>query len=107
MANENVSGSLANQPIEYQIAEWKKRHGNVFKISVDGKEGYLKKPDRKTMAFALTKVNTDPLGYMETLLKNSWLGGDDEILKDDELFYAACAQMEHILEMKQAELVKL
>lgn len=98
---------MANEITKEQIAEWKRKHGNVFKISVEGKEGYLKKPDRKTMAFALTKVNSDPLGYMESLLKNSWLGGDEEILTDDELFYAACAQMEQLIEMKQAELVKL
>ena len=30
-----------------QIDAWKKQHGDIYAIKVDGKTAYLKKPDRK------------------------------------------------------------
>lgn len=39
-----------------QIDNWKKKHGEIFKLEFeDGKEAYLKKPDRKIMSYAMTK----------------------------------------------------
>lgn len=35
-----------------QIQEWKQKYGEVFRIKVDDKECYLKKPNRKTLGYA-------------------------------------------------------
>ena len=89
-----------------QIESWKKQHGTVFQVSVDGKEGYLKKPDRKTLSYAMTNAQTNPLGFAEVILENCWLGGDEVIKTDDSLFFAAAGQIDKLIEIKEAELKK-
>ena len=46
-----------------QINSWKQQHGEVFEVAVDGKKGYLKKPDRKTLSYAMTNAQTNPLHH--------------------------------------------
>ena len=35
------------QATQEQLQEWKKKHGDVFRIKVEDKACYLRKPDRK------------------------------------------------------------
>lgn len=90
-----------------QIEQWKKQHGDVFEISVDGKVGFIKKPDRKTLSYAMTEAQTNPLGFAEIILENGWLGGDEAIKTDDSLFLAAAGQIDKIVKIKEAEVKKL
>lgn len=90
-----------------QIAEWKKKYGTVFQLSVDGKTAYLRKPDRKTLSYASTAGQTDPLKFNEVLLKGCWLGGDEEIRTEDDLFLAASGKLGELIQLKEAELKKL
>lgn len=92
---------------EKQINDWKNKHGDVFEITVEDKSAYLRKPDRKTLAFAMTKVQTDPLGFSEILLTNCWLAGDEEIRNDDAYFLAAISQLDQLVEVKASEVKKL
>lgn len=93
--------------MEEQIKEWKNKYGSVFELSVDGRRAYLRKPDRKTLSYASTAGQTDPLKFNEVLLKGCWLGGDEEIRTDDELFLAASAKLGELIQVKEAELKKL
>lgn len=93
--------------MEEQIREWKNKYGSVFELSVDGRRAYLRKPDRKTLSYASTAGQTDPLKFNEVLLKGCWLGGDEEIRTDDELFLAASAKLGELIQVKEAELKKL
>lgn len=90
-----------------QIAIWKEKHGDVYQVSVDGKVGYLKKPDRKTLSFATTVGASDPMKFNEILLKNCWIDGDEELKTKDEYFFAVIAKMEELIQVKEAELKKL
>lgn len=92
---------------EKQIEDWKKKHGDVFEIIVEDKKCYLHKPSRKTLAFALTKVNTDPLSFAEIIISNCWLAGDDEIKENDDYFMAASTQLDKLMEVKTAQIKKL
>lgn len=94
------------KPTQEQIAAWKKEHGDIFEVSVDGRYGYLKKPDRKTIAYA-SSVQNNPIKSNEIILNNCWIGGDEEIKTDDSLFMSVQSVLGNILEVKQAELVKL
>ncbi len=89
-----------------QINNWKQQHGEVFEVAVDGKKGYLKKPDRKTLSYAMTNAQTNPLGFAEVVLENCWLGGDEDIKTNDGLFFAAAGQIDKLIEIKEAELKK-
>ncbi|GAA4198646.1 hypothetical protein GCM10022289_07700 [Pedobacter jeongneungensis] len=91
-----------------QIADWKKQHGDIFEINFqDDKTGYLRKPNRKELSYAMTKVQSNPLGFAEVIMQNCWLGGDEEIRTDDAYFLGASGQLDSLMEVKAAELKKL
>lgn len=93
--------------IEEQITVWKGKYGSVFALTVEGKTAYLRKPDRKTLSYASTVGQTDPMKFNEVLLKGCWLGGDEEIRTDDELFLSASGKLGELIQVKEAELKKL
>jgi hypothetical protein len=74
---------------------------------VDGKECYLKKPTRKTLSYASVAARENPLKFNEVILNECWLGGDEEIKTDDELFLSVGTHLERMVEVKHAELEKL
>lgn len=91
---------------EDQIARWKQEHGDIFKVEVGGHEAFLRKPDRKTMKY-VAQVGNDPIRANEVLLENCWLGGDECIKTDDELFFGVSAKLTEIIKVKEAEISKL
>lgn len=90
-----------------QIAEWKKQHGEIFKLEVDDKVAILKTPDRKTLSYATSIAQKDPLKFNEILLKNCWVAGDEEIKTNDALFLSASSKLADLIEIKEATLEKL
>ncbi len=90
-----------------QIDAWKKQHGDIFKITVDDKVCYLKKPTRKALSYAAMAGQTDPLRYNEIILNDCWLGGDEEIKTDDGLFLSVSGKLSQLIQVKESELVKL
>ena len=98
---------LKGQATPEQIVEWKKAHGDVRAVTVDGHIGYLKKPDRKTISYASSIGTKDPVKFNELILANCWLGGSEEIKTDDALFFGVSAVLGELIEAKSAELVKL
>ena len=89
------------------IDAWKKKHGDIFRLKVEDKVCYLRTPDRKTMSFAASVATKDPLKFNEILLSNCWLGGDEEIKTQDDLFLAASYKIAEIIQIKEAGLEKL
>lgn len=89
-----------------QIAGWKKKHGEVFQITVDGKSCVLRRPTRRDLSYVST-IKEDKIQVLETLLNQLWVDGDKEIKEDDQLFFAVAQKMETILEIKEAEIKKL
>ena len=89
------------------IAELKKKHGDIYKISVDDKSCILRKPNRKELSYASVAGKNDPLKFNEVILNSCWLAGDDELKTDDYLFLSASAKIAEIIEIKEAELEKL
>lgn len=107
LEEKEVEKVLVGQATEEQIQAWKKEHGTVYAIIVDGKVCYLKKPGRKEMSYAASIGISDPMGMVEGILTTCFIGGCEDFKTDDDLFLAAASQLEHITETKQAELVKL
>lgn len=75
---------------EKQIADLKKKHGELFQISVDGKSCIIRRPNRKDLSFV--SVVKDPIKMSETLLKQLWVDGDMEIQTDDTFFFSSHPQ---------------
>ena len=90
-----------------QIAELKHKHGEIFKISVDGKSCLLRKPNRKELSYATSAGKDNPLKFNEVILNACWLAGDEDIKTNDTLFLSASAKIADIIEIKEAELEKL
>jgi hypothetical protein len=90
-----------------QIEEWKKQHKDIFKITVDGRTCYLRKPSRKALGYAAVAGKENPLKFNEVILKDCWLAGDEEIKTDDTLFMSISAKLTELIEIKDAELEKL
>ncbi|MCC2590360.1 hypothetical protein [Chryseobacterium sp. MFBS3-17] len=90
-----------------QIDAWKKQHGSVFAIKVEGKIAYLRTPDRKTLSYASAVASKDPLQFNELILEKAWLGGDEELRTNDSLFLSVCGRLAEIIEIKEATLEKL
>jgi hypothetical protein len=90
-----------------QLAEWKARYGNIYKITVEDKVCYLRKPSRKALGYASAVGKTNPIKFNEILLNDCWLGGDEVIKTDDNLFLSASAKLAELIDVKEAELEKL
>lgn len=117
----NEPGAPIGQASSDQIAAWKRLHGDVYEIGVEGHVGYVRGFDRSTMKFALSQLcmRIDPetkaaelnLEKMVELgeigLKNCWLGGSEAILSNDRLFAAAALQVGELFEIAETTLKKL
>ena len=90
-----------------QIAQLKAKHGEIFKISVDGKSCLLRKPNRKELGYASVAGKEDPLMFNELILKSCWLDGDKEIMENDDLFLSVGQKIGELISVKEAELEKL
>ena len=79
---------------------------------VEGKRGitttnvvaYLKSPSRKIISMATTVGGKDPIKFGELILKSCWLGGDERIQKEDDLFLAANGILGDLIKIKTASL---
>ncbi|MCD7973978.1 MAG: hypothetical protein LUG18_15180 [Candidatus Azobacteroides sp.] len=96
-----------NKPTKEQIEQWKATYGTVYRISVEGREAYLKPPGRKTIGYASVAGKNNPIKFNEIILNDCWLGGDEEIKTNDILFLSVSAQLAELIQIKEAELVKL
>ena len=90
-----------------QIEQWKKQHGDIFYIRHESKRCYLKKPSRKVLGYAMMVAQQNPLKFNEVLLNDCWLDGDEEIKTNDDLFLTITSKIAELIEVKEAELVKL
>ena len=70
------------------------------------KPGYVRKPTRKELSAAMTLKN-DPLLQAEDILRSCWLGGDTELLEDEDYFQGAVAQFSELMEVRTGEIKKL
>jgi len=85
-----------------QIAEWKKKYGPGKVFTVDGHICYMRRPTRVEVAAA--NAITNGIKSNEFLMNTCWLGGSDEIKKNDQLFYAVSSKMKDLITEKEAEI---
>lgn len=100
---------MAEKVTKTQIEDWKSKHGDVIAYTVDGKEGFFRKPTRQEISYASVASNQmkDVIKYSETLMNSCWLGGDRDILDKDEYFIGAMGVIEALAEVKVGEVKKL
>lgn len=91
---------------EDQIAEWKDKHGDVFEVEIGEKNIFLKKPTRQVVALAATKGKTNQFEFVDVIIKNCQLGGDDLDPKDVGELLGFSQILDELMEVKRAELKK-
>jgi len=74
---------MVGQATPEQIEAWKAEHGEVFAIIVEDSVLYVRKPTRKDLSYASASAKNGGLDYIEALMKNCKLGGDETIITDD------------------------
>ncbi len=100
---------LIGQATPEEITAWKKEHpGGIYAIEVSGHVVYFKNPDRHEMNSALSKAEKDAaLDMFEELATITKLGGSDEPLKDDQMFFGLIQEIRTKMDGLKAKLVNL
>lgn len=100
---------LIGQVSETQIADWKQKYKyGIYAIEVDGHIAYFKNPGRHEMNCAMRKADKErALDMFEELANITFLGGSEELLKDDQMFIGVSQELKVKLEGKKAKLVNL
>lgn len=99
-----------DNPNDEQISAWKEAHklGIVKITSEDGtKSCILKKPSRRELDYASKAGETGPFKFNEALMKQCWLGGDLDMIDDEECFLQACSILGELVKTGKATLEKL
>lgn len=87
-----------------QIEEWKEKHGDVYELPVGDKVAYVKAPnmaDQKRAVGALLRGSE--IDYAENMLDAIFLGGDEEIKKDDDYFFPAKKAIQKLFDYDEPE----
>lgn len=100
---------LTGQVTDNQIAEWKAKYKyGIYALEVDGHIGYFKNPDRHDLNCAMSKSDKDrTLDVFEELANLTFIGGSEELLRDDQMFIGICQELKTKLDGKRARLVNL
>lgn len=109
MAKQNSVSILemTKEEAAKQVEAWKKEHGAVFAVDVEGHKCWLRKPTRREMSYATSVAAKDLLKFNELMLGYCWLDGDEQLKKDDDLFYAVSGVLDQLIEQKKVEIAKL
>ncbi len=108
MSKQTETGGRKAGPSQEQIETWKRQFGDVFKLDVEGGfTCYLKKPTRRIYSMALSQGQKSPMRFNEIIINNCWIDGDEQIREDDDLFYAACGQIDVLIPEVAADIKKL
>jgi hypothetical protein len=114
-----------DKPTKEQIAAWKAQYGEVYEIEVaeeahsfldPGEDsldempkliGYLKKPDRVMMNFAVSRLVAGDATVGKSILKDCWLGGDARLLTDSGYSFHAGLEVLPLIETYKSRLKKV
>jgi hypothetical protein len=100
---------LKGQATAEQIKEWNGKYpGGIYAVEFDEHVGYFKNPDRAEVNCALTKSDAKkPLAVLEDLANMTFIGGSDEVLKNDTLFLGVCNSIKNKMDGPTGRLVNL
>jgi hypothetical protein len=105
---EEIAANLAAvKAMEQKIANWKKQYGEIYLLEVDGRQCYLRQPDRKIISMARSLSQGDYIAAQEHILDACWLEGDEEIRTNDTLFLNIATKLEGLIEAKESTLKKI
>src|ERR1700761_5814277 len=104
-----MNQELIGQATAEQIKAWKEKYKDgIYAIQVDGYIAYFKNPNRHELNCAMSKASSDrALDMYEELTNLTFIGGSEEVLKDDQKFFGLVQQVKGKMDGKKATLVNL
>ena len=84
----------------------------VFLIEVDDEDSgewlsaWFKKPTLKQFSMFTTIAQKDKIQALQTLMKNIFIEGNEEIINDDDYFLSAMTQIEEIVNVSASRIKK-
>lgn len=97
------------KPTKEQIAEWKKKYSSLFILSSEGRECIIFSPfdDIKAMKMAFAALGSDDqLTFVDAILNNCFLWGDESLKQDDAFKMSIAEQIEEIVNVPEYEIEK-
>jgi hypothetical protein len=100
---------LIGQASAEQIQTWKNMYRDgIYAIQVDGHIAYFKNPNRHELNCAMSKASSEAaLDMYEELTNRTFIGGSEDVLKDDQKFFGLVQQAKVKMDGKKAILVNL
>lgn len=100
---------LIGQATQEQIAAWKKENAKgIYAVEVGGHIGYFRNPTRQDVNIAASQLDADnPIDYFEIIMKDTKIGGSDQLIENDQLYLGALNQIRKKIEGEKAKLVNL
>ncbi len=100
---------------EKQIKKWSNEHKGLWYLPARDpdddtkiiKLGIFKKIDREALNYASTKIEDNGLyNFLECAMNECWIGGDREIIENDDYFLAASQKFNKMMEGYNVDLIK-
>lgn len=107
-SNTSKTLEMGQKVKQEQIDKWQADHGDIYELPVGDKTGFIRQPkmtDYKRGFKAM--MNGGDIAFGEEMLRALWLGGDKEILDNDEYFMPARKQLKDLLDYEDAEITAL
>ncbi|NDC41144.1 MAG: hypothetical protein EBZ77_06270 [Chitinophagia bacterium] len=103
------TGTFIGQVTADQIAAWKKSNPQgIYGLTSDGHIAYFRNPTRHDMNSAMASADKEAaLTMFEVLADTTFLGGSEEMLKDDQLFLGMVDELKKRMDGRKAKLVNL
>jgi len=100
---------LTGKQSDEQVQAWKQQYKQgIYAIVVDDNIGYFKNPSRHEMNCAMSKASSDAaLDMYEELARLTFIGGNEEVINDDQMFFGLVQQIKVKMDGKKAKLVNL
>ncbi|HMQ77114.1 MAG TPA: hypothetical protein PKE21_13845 [Flavobacteriales bacterium] len=108
--SKNEQKPQEGRPTPEQVAAWKKEHGSLFSIEVNGKLAILRKPrmlDLERAQQVSRKPNAKPFDFNRNIVGNCALYLDPGMRENDENELALLTSVGELVEVKEAEVKKL
>lgn len=98
----------ATEVTQAVIDGWKEKHGKVTRYKAHDKVAYFRTPTRKEAeAASVLAQDKKPVQSNEMLAKACFLGGDEEIIKEDKYFFGLSTHLQNLIDTVAGELTEL
>jgi len=90
-----------------EIQAWKEQYAQIYEIESDGKVGYIFDPTCKLSVMKMIAASAQSGGrvvIVESILNNCWLGGDEELRKDEAHIFGLMDDLDELIDLPEYDI---